>query len=278
MADEVAVGGQGLDLPQAVTDRVAEEIGLFRDARKLARLDPPSERVDGVAYGHNEDGLAATTVVQFIDLLFQLPAPGIGGRLQNGQVGRIAFGVLVNPPLRGRGIEGHPRSLHQQPQVGIVEQSQIDEILDPLVGDLEMGGHREDVDLTAGEGRPGLILAAAELPVLDHPRTANPLPSYRAMPLNPRRCRQLVDALRHEHVKAVPCVKDTLAGGNLLRGCRRADEGQGKQARQSESQPAASHATGEHDDCPFGDAFEKSSENKHEHDRPTRFTKGPDPA
>ena len=67
-----------------------------------------------------------------------------------------------------------------------------------------MGGHGEDVDLTPGERRPGLILAAAELPMLDHPRAANPLLSHGAMPLVSRGCRQLVNALRHEHVKLCP--------------------------------------------------------------------------
>ena len=88
---------------------------------------------------------------------------------------------------------------------------------DALVGNRDVGGHREDIDLAAGQRRLGLVLVVGQVPVLNHPRAADALRPRELVPLNARRFHELLDIPRHEHVKAVAGVEHAQAGGRRLR-------------------------------------------------------------
>jgi creatinine amidohydrolase/Fe(II)-dependent formamide hydrolase-like protein len=93
---------------------------------------------------------------------------------------------LLADALLGRGhIERHPRGLHQQPQLGVVLQAQLGEVLDAGVGNRQVGGHGEDIDLAALQGRLGLVLLRLQVPMLNHARAADPLRPRQPMVFNP---------------------------------------------------------------------------------------------
>ena len=92
-------------------------------------------------------------------------------------------------------------------------EAQLGEVRNPLIGNLQVGGHREDIDLAAREGRLGLVLVVGQVPVLNHPRAADPLRADELVPLDAGRLHQLLDPRRDEHVEAVAGVEDAQAGG-----------------------------------------------------------------
>ena len=199
-----------------MTDRVAEEFRLLSDAGKFSIRDHGSQIHDSTADGDDEDGSLTVLFVKVIDLSFQLDAPLLDGGLQVGNFGVVALSVVGDVAGRSLGhIERKPRGLHEQSQIRVMLQTQFGEFRDPLIGKLQVRGHREDIDLTVGQRSFRFVLVVGQVPVLDDSRAADPLRINQLVPLNARRLDDLFDLRWHEHVKTVAGVEDPLTSGDL---------------------------------------------------------------
>ena len=198
-----------------VTDRVGEEFRLLRDAGELAVHDKAPQLHDGISNGDETDGCLPVLLVEIVGLSFEFLSPVIDCGLKVFDLRVVALGIVGDAAIARRDIERIPRSLHEQPQFRIVLQPQFGEFRDALVGDQDVRGHREDIDLAAGQSGLSLVLRVLKVPMLDDARAADPLLSDQLVPLNPRQLHKLFHTRRDKHVEAVPGVEDSQSVGLL---------------------------------------------------------------